>query len=83
MESSGRVTEALNRSPSMSSRKAPPWSSVRFWAMESPRPEPSVVRDSSPRTKRSTSWAAGMLSCWREIFLMERMTFPSQCITSR
>ena len=50
--------------------------------MDSPRPEPSVVRDSSPRTNRSMSRSAGMLRGWREMFLMDRTTLPSQRHTS-
>ena len=66
----------------MSRRKVPPWSSVRLRAMDRPRPEPSVVRDSSPRTNRSMSRSAGMLRGWREMFLMDRTTLPSQRHTS-
>ena len=42
----------------------------------------SVVRDSSPRTNRSMSRSAGMLRGWREMFLMDRTTLPSQRHTS-
>ena len=47
------VMDAANRSPSTRIANSPPISCVRFFAMDSPRPLPSVVRDSSPLTKRS------------------------------
>ena len=67
---------ALNRSPSTTSSKVPPWSSVRLLAMDSPRPEPSVVRDSSPRTKRSISRSGGTFRGSRETFFTDRLTLP-------
>ena len=67
----GRVTSALKRSPSTVSRNSPPCSSVRLRAMDSPRPEPSLLLDSSPRTKRSISRSGGTFSASREIFFTE------------
>lgn len=40
----GSVSVTLNRSPSMVSRKSPPWMAVRLVAMDSPSPLPSVDR---------------------------------------
>ena len=74
---SGKETNTLNRSPSMSISNCPPCSSVRLRAMDRPRPEPSVVRDSSPRTNRSISCWAGIFSCCRETFLMVSIARPS------
>ena len=36
-----------------------------------------------PRTNRSISCSGGMLSCWREMFFTDRVTMPSQHVTSR
>ncbi len=44
--------------------------------MDSPRPEPSVVRDSSPRTKRSSSRSGGTFRGSREMFFTDRLTLP-------
>mgnify|MGYP007107300747 CR=1 FL=1 len=64
----------MNRSPSTASSKVPPWSSVRLRAMDSPRPEPSVFLDLSPRTKRSVSSSGPMFNGFVEIFLMGKVT---------
>ena len=50
-------------------RNAPPCSSVRLYAMDNPRPLPSVWRERSPRTKRAMSSSAGMFSSYFEMFL--------------
>ena len=73
----------MNRSPSTASSKVPPWSSVRLRAMDSPSPEPAVVRDSSPRTKRSINRSGGTFSGSREMFLMDRVTCPFPRTSSR
>ena len=44
---------ALKRSASVSIWKLPPWRPTKLFTIARPRPEPSVLRDSSPRTKRS------------------------------
>ena len=43
-------------------------------AMDKPRPEPSVLRDSSPRLNRSRSISAGMFSGLFDIFLRQMAT---------
>ena len=78
----GRVTMALNRSPSTTSSKVPPCSSVKLRAMDSPSPEPSVVREVSPRTKRSISRSAGIFSASRDTFLTANVTLPLPRISS-
>ena len=40
---------AANTSPSVLTEKLPPQASVKLFAIERPRPLPSVVRDLSPR----------------------------------
>ena len=42
--------------------------------MFNPSPLPSVVRELSPRTKRSSSSSGSMLSASREMFLNENAT---------
>ena len=64
----------LKRSPSMAMENVPFCSSTRLLAMFSPSPLPSVVRELSPRTKRSISSSGSMLSASREMFLNENAT---------
>ena len=76
----GNVIDALNRSPSTLMSNTPPIKTVRLFAMESPRPLPSVVLDESPRIKRSVRSPALLFSLARECsdtFLMEKTTFSS------
>ena len=70
---SGKVMVTENKSPSRVTSKVPPIIVVRFWAMESPSPLPSVVLDSSPLAKRSVSSAALPCSGCSEIFLIEKI----------
>jgi hypothetical protein len=46
------ITSALNWSPSIMTPRRPPHASVKLLAMESPRPDPSVLLERSPRVKR-------------------------------
>lgn len=52
----------LNRSPSTSTSKAPPWSSEKLLAMANPKPLPSVFLDASPLTNRSVRSAGSTVS---------------------
>ena len=73
---------ALNRSPSIISSNVPFCSSVRLFAMDSPRPLPSVVLATSPRTKRSVSSSGLIFNGFSDTFLMVKMAWPSSSITS-
>ena len=57
-----KVRVTLNRSPSTVSSIVPFCSCARLCAMFSPRPLPSVLRELSPRTKRSISSSLEMFS---------------------
>ena len=58
---SGKSTDALKRSPSISRVRRPPMRLASCSAIERPRPLPSVVRDLSERLKRSNSSSGDML----------------------
>ena len=49
---------------------------VRLFAIERPRPEPSVVRLTSPRTKRSVSSSGEIFSGREEMFLIVQAAVP-------
>ena len=59
---------ALKRSASVSIWKLPPWRPTKLFTIARPRPEPSVLRDSSPRTKRSVISSGLKVSSVAEIF---------------
>ena len=80
---SGKLSTALNRSPSTVRRIVPFCSSVRLSAMDRPRPLPSVLRELSPRTKRPISSSAEIFRGSLEVFLKETSAWPSCAARSR
>ena len=60
----------------------PPWTSTKLLAMASPSPEPSVLRDVSPRTNRSVSSSGDTSSSLAEILRMVISTWPSSSLTT-
>ena len=74
--------DTRNKSSSTSSFMVPPWTSTKLLAMASPSPEPSVLRDVSPRTNRSVSSSGDTSSSLAEILRMVISTWPSSSLTT-
>ena len=72
----GKESVTLNRSPSMVISIFPPIISVRLFAMESPRPEPSVFLEESPLTNLSVRLPGSMFSSFYDMFLKEIYALP-------
>ena len=61
----------MKRSPSTVRLSFPFWSSVRLFAIDRPRPLPSLFLDVSPRVNHSRSSSGEMSSGSREMFLKD------------
>ena len=74
----GNDTMALNRSPSIISSNGPFCRFSQAFAMDSPRPLPSVVLATSPLDKRSVSSSGLIFNGFSDTFLMVKMalSFP-------
>ena len=78
----GKVMVTLNRSPSRYRSNVPPCISVKDFAMESPSPLPSVLRDTSHRIKCYVSSSASMFSGCSDTFFRLKVTVFSLTVRS-
>ena len=78
----GKETNAVNKSAFKSMEKVPPQASVKLCTMERPKPLPSVVREASARTKRSTISLGSKSSSCRDMLFIQTQAFSSCFATS-